>query len=63
MRLAVTVLSPPFIEFCTALLRTSSSTRSNGDNWPTRRLPVSLSGTIRNAKTISARRTNSHQAD
>src|SRR2546430_8556064 len=40
---SVTELSPPFIEFWTALLKTSSRTRSNGASWPTWRLPVTRS--------------------
>ena len=36
----ITELSPPFIAFWTALLKTRSRTRSNGDNWPTCRFPV-----------------------
>jgi hypothetical protein len=41
-------LSPAFIEFCTALDRISSSTRSNGSYWPICRRPVRRRNTSRN---------------
>src|SRR5207248_2010361 len=61
IRPPVMLLSPPFMAFCTALLRTSSRTRSKGANCPTCRLPVSRSSTIRNPYTTTARTMKSVQ--
>ena len=47
IRPEVTELSPPFIEFCTALLSTISKTRSKGLICPICRLLVALSRRIR----------------